>query len=421
MMEKKPKVLVLGGGISGITAAIEASEAGAEVVLVEKEPFLGGRVAQFNKYFPKLCPPSCGLEINLRHLRKNRRVTCLTNAEVLRIKGEPGDFVVKIEQKPEYVTAACTICGACVEVCPKTRLDTHNLGMSETKAIYRPFSLAHPTRYTIDESVCPKEECAECVKTCPYDAIDLAAEKKSIEVEVNSVIVATGWKPYDPTLLDTLGWSLYPDVITNLQMERLASEEGPTHGSIQRLSDGSAPEKVAFVQCAGSRDENHLRHCSGVCCSATLKQVRYVREQHPDAEILVFYIDIRSPGRLEDFFTETKKDNNLRLIKGKVAKIESADGSKSLRVVAEDVLNGRLLREEVDLVVLATGMVPNVPKLSGTLVGDEHGFMVLEGQIPGMIPTGTVRRPVDVAESLRDATAAAMKSISLLEARQENG
>jgi len=203
-------------------------------------------------------------------------------------------------------------------------------------------------------------------------------------------------------------------VITNLMLERLASNTGPTAGKIQRPSDGKGVASVAFVQCAGSRDENFLKHCSGVCCMGSLKQTRYIREQYPDARIYVFYIDIRSPGRLEDFYAEVQKDEKVSLIKGKVAKItELADGG--LEVEAEDTISGTRLKQKVDLAVLATGLVPAEPasriEAGGGLRKDDHGFLSPEQGSPGIVPAGCTKRPVDVAACVRDSTAAALKAL----------
>ncbi|MHC4773982.1 MAG: FAD-dependent oxidoreductase, partial [Planctomycetota bacterium] len=327
---KPGKVLVIGGGISGMTAAIEASEAGCDVVLVEKNPYVGGRVAQFNQYFPKLCPPACGLEINLRRFRLSPRIRCLTGSEVEKIAGGPGRYQVTIRRHPRRVNSKCTACGECVAACPVERPDAFNWGMGTTKAIYLPFEMAHPLRYVIDDSVCPGPECGKCVPACPYDAIDLEMQPETLEVEVKAVIWATGWEPYDASKIEGLGFGTYPNVITNVMMERLASTGGPTAGRIQRPSDGKEIESIAFVQCAGSRDENYLKHCSGVCCLASLKQSRYVREQYPDAQIHIFYIDIRAPGRLEDFYAAVQADEKLQLIKGKVARITEDAASGDL-------------------------------------------------------------------------------------------
>ena len=412
---KQGTILVIGGGISGLTAAIEASGAGCDVVLVEKSPYLGGRVAQMNQYFPKLCPPSCGLEINFRRIRTSPKIRCLTLSEVEKIAGGPGSYKVTIRRHPRRVNNKCTACGACVEACPVERPDDFNYGMSKTKAIYLPFEMAYPQQFVIDGSACPGTECGKCVPACPYQAIDLEMEPESIDVEVGAVIWATGWEPYDAAKIDNLGFGAYPNVITNVMMERLASPGGPTDGKIQRPSDGTEIQSVAFVQCAGSRDENYLKHCSGVCCMASLKQARYVREQYPEAEIYIFYIDVRAPGRLEDFYAEIQKDEKIHLIKGKVAKITEGAAGGDLVVEAEDTLSGDRVCQEVNLVVLATGIVPVDSavqlELNGDLQRDEHGFLMGDQPLQGLLAAGCARRPVEVASSVRDATGAALKAL----------
>ncbi len=411
----KGKVLVIGGGISGITAAIEASEAGCEVVLVEKEPYLGGRVARTNQYFPKLCPPSCGLEINFRRIRTSPRIQCLTLSEVEKITGEPGRYQATIKRHPRRVNSKCTACGACVEVCPEERSDAFNLGMAKTKAIYLPYEMAHPMQFVIDGDACPGTECGKCVPACPYDAIELEMKPETLEVDVQAVIWATGWDPYDAAKIEGLGFGEYSNVITNVMMERLAASNGPTDGKIQRPSDGKEIESIAFVQCAGSRDENYLKHCSGVCCMGSLKQARYVREQYPDARVYIFYIDIRAPGRLEDFYAATQEDEKLQLIKGKVAKIKEDGAGGDLVVEAEDTLSGERISQKVGLVVLATGIVPADAgvrvEVDGGLQKDEHGFLTSDQPLAGLLAAGCAKRPVDVAWCVRDATGVALKAL----------
>ena len=409
------KVLVIGGGISGITAALEAAEAGAEVVLVEKEAFVGGRVARSNLYFPKMCPPTCGLEINLRRVKTNPRIRLLTLSKVESISGGSGHYKALVRKHPRFGNEKCTACGACVEACPVERPDPFNLGLSTTKAIYLPFAMAYPTRFVVDEATClGAQECGKCVPACPYGAIDLAMDSATVEVEANAVIWATGWDPPDATRFEGLGFGQHVNVVTNVMMERLAAPSGPTGGKISRPSDGKALESIAFVQCAGSRDENYLKHCSGVCCLVSLKQARYVREQFPDAQIFVFYIDIRAPGRLEDFFTATKKDEKLTLVKGKVARIAAAPSAGSLVVEAEDTLSGQRVTREVDMVVLATGMVASGTgdtQVEGGLQIDEHGFLTSQRAKEGMLVAGCARRPTDVATCVRDATGVALKAL----------
>ena len=412
---KRGTILVVGGGITGITAAIEASEAGCDVVMVEKNPYLGGRVAQMNQYFPKLCPPSCGLEINLRRIRTSSSIRCLTLSEVEKIAGEPGHFQVTVKRSPRSVNSKCTACGECVDACPEERSNEFDCGMSTTKAIYLPHKTAYPVQYVIDSDACPGSECGKCVEACPYDAIDLEMGADTIELEVQSVIWATGWDPYDATKLEGLGFGKYKNVITNLMMERLASGDGPTAGQIKRPSDEKEIETVAFVQCAGSRDENYLKHCSGVCCMGSLKQTRYVREQYPDADIFVFYIDIRAPGRLDDFYQKSQEDEKLHLVKGKVAKITEDSANGDVVVEAEDTMTGERIEQKVNLVVLATGLVPaNASvnfRIDGGLQRDEHGFLTSEQPLAGMVGAGCAKRPVDVAACVRDATGAALRAL----------
>ncbi len=406
-------ILVVGGGISGITAAIEASEAGCDVVLVEKNPYVGGRVAQMHQYFPKLCPPGCGMEINYRRLRSNGRIRTITMAEVESIAGEPGNYRVTIAHRPRGVNEKCTVCGACVSVCPVERPNDFNWGMDKTKAIYLPFEAAHPRQYVIDAAVCTGTSCNKCAEACIYGAIELDGKPRTEEIHASAVVFATGWDPYDAAQIETLGFGTYPNVITNVMMERLAARNGPTAGRIARPSDGGGIESVAFVQCAGSRDENYLSHCSGVCCLASLKQATYVREQYPDARIYIFYIDVRAPGRLEDFYVARQADEKISLIKGKVARIEADPAGARLTVEAEDVLGGGIVHQTVDLVVLATGMVPSKigTAVPNGMLQDEHGFLTPEQAQSGIVAAGCAKRPVDVAACVRDATGAALKAL----------
>lgn len=406
-------LLVVGGGIAGTTAAIEAAEVGKKAILVEKNPYLGGRVLQMSKYFPKLCPPSCGLEINFRRIKQNGNVRTFTLAEVKEVSGEKGNYEVKVALNPRYVSNKCTACNLCADVCPVSRTDEFNYGMKETKAVYLPNPMAFPMKYVIDMDVCEGESCGKCVAACPYDAIDLKMQTEIITVKVKSIIWATGWKPYDAKKLDNLGFGDYSNVITNVMMERLAAEDGPTEGKIVRPSDNGGIQSIAFVQCAGSRDENHLPYCSTVCCAASLKQVSYVREQFPDAEIHVFYIDIRTPGRLEDVYMKIQEDEKVFFHRGKVAKVEEVENN-NLVVTAEDTLTGTLTEQKADMVVLAVGLVPNSKNgnLPVDLPKDEYGF-ILPGGLDAMFGVGTAVRPMEVSAVNQDATGAVLKSIQV--------
>jgi len=405
-------ILVIGGGFSGITAALEAAEVGHEVFIVEQEPYLGGRVAQLKHYFPKLCPPTCGLEINFQRIKKNPRVKQFTMAQVTRVSGEPGNYEVKIKIRPRFVNSNCTACDKCVEVCPVERDSEFDFHMGKTKAIYCPHFMSFPMRYVIDEQVCEGTACAKCVEACQYQAIDLEEKEREFTLNVGSIIVATGWKPYDVSKLTNLGGGQIPNVLTNMQLERLAAPNGPTDGKIQRPSDGKEPKRIAFVQCAGSRDQNHLDYCSYICCMASLKHCTYIREQYPDAEVVIYYIDLRAPGRYENFLNKIQEDEKVLMVKGKVARITEDSTSGDLVVTAEDIMGGVKKEETFDMVVLATGMQPSI-SMNGfalDLPRDESGF-IIGGEEKGIFPAGCAKMPLDVMTSAETATGAALNAI----------
>jgi quinone-modifying oxidoreductase subunit QmoA len=401
-------LLVVGAGIAGVTAALEAAEAGRDVVLLEKEATVGGRVLLHHRYFPKLCPPSCGMEINTRRLERNPRVRVITQAEVASCRVSPEGHEVTVRKAPRYVNDRCTACGECSAACPSRVPDPFNLGMSEAPAIRLPHAAAWPFRFVLDRGAC-KDGCHACVEACKYEAIDLGAEPHEETLEVGAVVVATGWTPYPLDKLPELGGGRFPDVVANVQLERMASTGGPTGGKILRPSNGEPPRRVAFVQCAGSRDVNHLPYCSAVCCLGSLKQALYVHEQLPAAEVTIYYIDRRTPGRGEDLLERVQALEGVRLVKGKVGRVDSApEGDLVLKL--EDVDAGRLVEARADLVVLATGMVPSLggARLPFDLVRDEDGFG-LGGD--GIVVAGVARRPADVASSVRDATGAAARAL----------
>jgi quinone-modifying oxidoreductase subunit QmoA len=403
-------LLVVGGGIAGITAAIEAAETGLNVVLIEKNPYIGGKVAQFNQYFPKLCPPSCGLEINIRRLRTNPLVKLFTLAQVKSVTEQSGSYKATLKLKPRYVNNQCTVCGDCVKVCPEKRKNEFNYLMDETTSVYIPYENAYPQKYVIDMNTCKGTSCNKCVEACKYKAIDLNEKEKEIVIETKSVIWATGWEPYDANKLDILGFGKYPDVITNVMMERLAATDGPTQGQILRPSTKQEVKSVAFVQCAGSRDNDHLEYCSSICCMASLKQSQYIREQHPDAEIHLHYIDLRSYGLFEDFYNKIQKDEKVHFHRGKVAKVFQDTSSDKLIVEAENTLTGNLMQNAVELVVLATGMEPTVKNLPvDKKLIDASGFFKSNGN--GMISCGVNSKPKDVAAVVQEATGSVLKAI----------
>ena len=419
-MGSQKSILVVGGGISGMTSAIEAAEVGYDVVLIEKSPYLGGRVSRMNKYFPKLCAPDCGLEINFRRLKMNPGVRVITQAEVANVSGAEGNYTVEIKVAPRMVNDNCTACGKCVEACPVERPNEYNYGMDKTKAIYLPSLAAFPMKYVIDAGVCQGADCAKCVEACQYNAIDLAMAEEKLTLNVGSIVVATGWKPYDAANLDNLAFGTSPNVVTNVMMERLAAADGPTQGKILRPSDGKEPASIAFVQCAGSRDQNHLPYCSGVCCLGSLKQITYVKDQYPEAQVSMFYIDLRAQGYLEDFLQAVQGREGVSLIKGKVAKISETPEGK-LKLEVEDVAEGKKISPEVEMVVLATGLVPSIAdaRIPGDITYDDYGFIV--PGTAGIYGAGCSKRPQDVSNSVMDATGAALKAIQSVVAGGING
>jgi quinone-modifying oxidoreductase subunit QmoA len=410
-------ILVVGGGIAGITAAVEAAETGYEVYLVEKNPYLGGRVAQLYRYFPKLCPPYCGLEINFQRIRKEPGVRVLTLAEVQRIEGGPGNFEVTVVIHPRYVNDRCTACNACVPVCPVERPDEFNFGMGTTRAIYLPHEMAFPMKYVIDASACKLTECARCVEVCQYHAIDLTMQPRTLALKVGAVVMATGWKPYDATRIDNLGFGRYPNVITNVMIERLAASNGPTRGEIRRPSDGKPVASAAFIQCAGSRDVNHLGYCSGICCLASLKEATYLRDRNPEAKAYIFYIDLRTPGTYEFFSKKVQSDPHVSIMKGKVARLEEDPATRDLIVEVEDILSASKEKLRVDLVVLATGMAPSLERdraPQGVKL-DGDAFVVSDASTRGIFTAGCARAPVDVSTATQEGTAAALRAIETIQ------
>jgi quinone-modifying oxidoreductase subunit QmoA len=408
-MTKNP-ILVIGGGISGITAAVEIAEVGRKVILVERLPYLGGNVVKMHNYFPKLCPPVCGLEINFRRIKQNSNITVYTSTIVSSITGTKGNFIVQVKSEAEYVNANCTACGECSEVCPEERPNEFNYFFDKTKAIYISHEMAYPFRYNIDDVYCIKQKCNKCVNVCKYNAIDLEAKEKVFKLGVSSVILATGWKPYQAEYIKDLHYADYDNIVTNVELERLLAENGPNNGMLLRPSDKKIPGLIAFAQCAGSRDENHLPYCSAVCCSASLKHALTISDKYPDAKISIFYIDLRVTGRNEDFLSKVKSYKNIELIKGKVAKIEEQRNSKNLILEAEDILSGIKVKKEFDLVVLAGGIRPAETPLEDNLK-DDFGFLIPESLPEGIYATACSKRPMDVSSSLKDATGIALRAI----------
>jgi len=401
MTDKQPQsrtIMVVGGGIAGITAAVEAAEAGYDVVMVEKSSTLGGRVAQMNRYFPKLCHPTCGLEINYQRIKKSKRINLFTLSTVAAVKGSAGAYTVTVKTEPRFVKPNCTACGDCGAAAETDIADPFNYGMKTVKAAYLPHTMAFPMRYVVAPEVAATPE-GERIKTaCKIGAIDLGDQGGSFELEVGAIVWATGWKPYPAGNLTAYRWAELPDVITNVEMERLAS-------------DGTVPKRVALIQCAGSRDLNHLAYCSRICCLAAMKHAAYIREQVAEAEIDVYYIDLRAHDKLESFMRRLQADPQVRFIKSKPGRIEAGEGGAPT-VCGENTLTREVYAKPYDLVVLATGMQASVSD-DGKLAGhyDDYGFVFTEGSTIG---AGVASGPLDVSMSVQSATAAACKAIQVV-------
>jgi quinone-modifying oxidoreductase subunit QmoA len=408
-------ILVVGGGFSGITAALEAAEVGHEVYLVEKNPFLGGRVMQLNKYFPKLCPPSCGLEIQFQRLKKNPNIQTMTMAEVVSVSGQPGNYEVAVRIKPRHTAPSSVDLRELAGQLSQKVTSEFELGLASRKALYMDVPFAYPQRFVLDTQNITEDDKKALSKN---EFIDLEEKEKTVTLDVGSIILATGWKPYDVTNLTNLGAGKLANCINNMQMERLAAPCGPTDGKILRPSDSKPPKHVAFVQCAGSRDENHLSYCSYICCMASLKQAQYVREQYPDAQVTIFYIDLRTPGRYEKFAKNVLEDPKIRTVKGKVAEVEENVRDHSVWLTVEDAIAGNKMQECFDLVVLATGMQPSLAgqSLPMDVPMDEEGF-VIGGEERGIYAAGCAVEPLDVMKSAQSATGAAMQAIQTVRGR----
>ena len=410
-------ILVVGGGISGMTAALEAAECGKQVVLLEKNPSLGGRVSQLYRYFPKLCHPTCGLEINLRRLKGNKNIRLLTMAEVTAITGTEGDYSITVKLTPRYVNENCTACGECSKAVDAEIPDAFNYNMGKIKAAFLPHKMAFPQRYVIDPSIVGTAEGEKAKAACKYGAIDLDMKEEIVEFKAGAVIWATGWKPYDAAKIQPYGYGRFPNVITSVEFERLSDIHGPTKGKILRPSDGKEARNIAFIQCAGSRDENHLSHCSRICCMASLKQTNYVREAYGDAgKSTIYYIDIRAIDRFEDFYQKVLKDPTVNFIKSKVAKITQDDKTGDVILHGVNTEGYHRYATPHDLVVLAVGMEPSVkgPNIPTEIMSDSSGFIEADPSNHAFFGAGCASNPLDVNRAVQSATASALRAIQVV-------
>ena len=410
-------ILVVGGGISGMSAALEAAECGKQVILVEKTPSVGGRVNQLYKYFPKLCFPTCGFEINQRRMKGNPNIRLMAMTEVAEVSGEAGNYSVTLKTAPRYVNENCTACGDCAAAVETEFDDEHNYGMSKRKGAYLPSRMAFPQRYVIDPRMIGTPDADKAKEACKYGAVDLDMQEESNTITVGAIIWATGWKPYDANKIQPYGYDRIANVITSVEFERMMDPAGPTGGKLVRPSDGKEAKDVAFIQCAGSRDRNHLKHCSRICCMASLKQSTYMREQFGDeGKAAIYYIDIRAIDRIDDFYQKVQADANVSFIKSKVARIDEnkANGNPVLRGVNTEGYHR--YDNEHDLVVLAVGMEPSVPAgdFPIKVTVNEHGFIEQDESNGGIFAAGCSSDALDVNRAVQSATASALRAIQVV-------
>ena len=425
------RALVVGGGISGLQAALDIANTGFEVILVERNPSVGGHMIQLSETFPTLDCSQCILTPKMVEVAKHPNIKLMTYSEVQDVSGYVGNFKVKILKKPTYVDPAkCTLCDECTKVCPIVVPNEFDLGLTGRRAIYIPFPQAIPASYTLDDKNCPDPfttiACGKCADVCKPNAIDYDQKPVIIEEEVGVIIVATGFDLYDKENMAEYGFGKYADVLDGLQFERLCSASGPTKGQILRPSDHQEPKEVVFIQCSGSRDpENHCAYCSKICCMYTAKHAMLYKHHVHDGQAYIFYIDIRSGGKgYEEFVQRAVEEDGVVYLRGKVSKVFEEKGK--IIVWGVDTLTGKQIEIAADMVVLAQAMRPSTgaqdlaKKLKVAL--DKDGFLAeahpklrpVESVTAGMFLAGAAQAPKDIPEAVAQASGAAAKAVAIL-------
>jgi len=428
------QTLIIGGGITGIQASLEIANAGKKVFLLEKTGTIGGHMAMFDKTFPTLDCAACILTPKMVEVGQHQNIEILTYSEVKEVNGNPGNYKVKIIKKARRVDiTACIGCGICSEKCPSKVYSEFDSDTCLRKSIYIAFPQAVPNKYLIDESSCIYVEsgkCGVCVKVCPADCIDLDEKDKEIEIDVGNIIVATGFKTFDAKKTEQYGYGKFPNVLTSLEFERLINASGPTGGEITFRSkdkkgnwvfapNNGSPKSVAIIHCVGSRDVNHNKYCSRVCCMYSLKLAHLVKEKLPDTEVTEYFIDMRAFGKGYDEFYERIKSEDVKMIRGRASKIEQKNGQMYIR--SEDIINDKLIEEKVDMVILAVGIEPRddageLEKILGITRSDDGWFMEANSQSNtnesfsgGITIAGVCQGPKDIPDSVVHGSAAASR------------
>ncbi|GAB4432435.1 MAG: CoB--CoM heterodisulfide reductase iron-sulfur subunit A family protein [bacterium] len=423
------RALVIGGGIAGITAAVDIANAGYEVILVEKRHSIGGKMLQLSETFPTLDCAQCTLTPKTVEAGRHPKIKLMVYSQIEEVKGYIGNFDVKIRRKASYVDwTKCTGCGLCQEKCPTKTQSEFDRGIGERKAIYTLSPQAVPNKPIIDKESCRffrEGKCRVCEKVCPVGAINYEMKDEVIEEKVGAIVVATGFDVMETEKIPEYGYGMYPDVIDGLQFERLNSASGPTSGEIRRPSDGKVPKEVVFIKCVGSRDpEKGIPYCSRICCMYLGKHARLYKHKVPDGQAYLFYMDIRSFGKgYEEFIQQSMEEANLLYIRGRVARIMQ-DGDK-LIVWGVDTLSGRKVEIKADMVVLGTAAIPSqgAKELANILrtSTDEYGFFSeahiklkpVESMTGGIYLAGCAQSPKDIPDTVAQAGAAAAKVLSL--------
>jgi len=415
-------VLVVGGGIGGCQAALDLARANHRVYLADSSLSIGGAMAQLDKTFPTLDCSICILGPKLVDVSTHSRIELLTYARIERISGQAGNFSVDLTLKPRYVDMSkCVGCGSCAEICPVIVPSRWNLGLKPRKCIRIIFAQSVPLRATIEKDYCI--DCRMCLEACDRGAIKLKDAPRRRSLQVGAIILATGARPFDPAIKSEYGYGRIPAVLTNLEFERLVCATGPTQGSLI-TRQGGAVKSLAFIQCVGSRDRRFLPYCSGYCCTASIKEAMMALEHCPEAEVTIFYNDIRTSGKgFEELYRRARKAG-VRFIKGLPGKIRD-DGAGRAVICFEDLLNARGKELVVDLAVLAVGLqapAEGLPFRDFPPERDCSGFyrprhpilQALESTTPGIFLAGTSQGPKDISETVCQGSGAAARVMGLL-------